>query len=569
MIAPSGRRFLSIACGFSTRSVITASTRFSATRNPGSKRRGANLYPAGFMMADIVLINPRFEISFWGLEQALPFMFKRAAMPVAALPLLAALTPPEHSVTVIDENIEPIDFDRCARADVVGLTGMIVQRDRMREILVELRKRNAYIAVGGPWITVDEDFFSGLVDVAFIGEADETWPRFLLDWQSGTVAPRYEQPDKTDMTTLPPPRLDLLKMQHYAFGSLQISRGCPFQCEFCDIIVVFGRRPRLKTADQVVAELDQLRGYKVPTVFIVDDNLIGNKKAIKPLLRRIVDWQNENGYPFTIFTEASIDLADDPELMELMAQANVGALFVGIESPNDASLRETRKLQNVRAGGTMLEKIRRIQDAGIEVTAGMIVGFDSDDSTIFAAQNEFLEAARIPLVMLGMLVAIPKTPLFARLASANRLDEGHNQAYGTNIVPLQMSGEELRDGYIWLMARLYDPAAYFGRLDALYLEGRLQIDRGWHEFARRHPWRCLLRQARMSVEAVALMVMLAFGVSDRALRAEYRRRCFHAFRTRRTPHVLRSYALRCAMHYHAHQLVNVLQSRNRAVVNSF
>jgi radical SAM superfamily enzyme YgiQ (UPF0313 family) len=520
-------------------------------------------------VADIVLINPRFEVSFWGLEHALPFMLKRAAMPVGGLPLLAALTPAEHNVIVIDENVEPIDFDRCARADIVGLTGMIVQRERMREILSELRKRGAFIVVGGPWITVKEDFCADLVDVTFIGEADESWPRFLGDWQRGNFASRYEQEERTDMTKLPAPRLELLKMQHYAFGSLQISRGCPFQCEFCDIIVVLGRRPRLKTAGQVIAELDQLRDYKVPTVFIVDDNLIGNKKAIKPLLRCIADWQNANGYPFTIFTEASIDLADDAELIELLAQANVGALFIGIESPNDAALREARKLQNVRAGGTLVEKVRRIQDAGIEVCAGMIVGFDSDDATIFQAQYEFLSAARIPLAMLGMLVAIPKTPLFARLAAANRLDDTDEAGYGTNVLPLQMSREELRDGYISLMAKLYEASAYFERVDELYLEDRFHIDRGWHEFAKRHPWRCLLPQIRMTLEAVALIALLGFKISDRALFGHYRRHFLRALRMRRTPAVLRAYALRCAMHYHAHQLVGVLQSQDRSVINTY
>ena len=194
-------------------------------------------------MADIVLINPRFGISFWGFEFVLPFVGKRANMPVAALPLLAALTPPGDLVTIIDENVESIDFDRCARADIVGITGMVVQRHRMREIVLELKKRNVFTVVGGPWVSVNESSFADLADVIFVGEAEETWPQFLKDWQMGRAAARYEQADKTDMTRVPIPRLDLLKMNRYAFGSVQFSRGCPFQCEFCDIIVVFGRRP--------------------------------------------------------------------------------------------------------------------------------------------------------------------------------------------------------------------------------------------------------------------------------------------------------------------------------------
>ncbi len=183
-------------------------------------------------------------------------------MPVAGLPLLAALTPGEHTVAIIDENVEAIDWDRLARADLVGLTGMIVQRRRMREILTELKARGVFTVVGGPWVSVQEDYFGPLADVIFVGEAEETWPGFLEDWKRGEPRPRYEQAGKTDMTRVPTPRIDLLKMRHYLFGSVQFSRGCPFQCEFCDIIVTFGRRPRLKTSAQIIAELDALRARR-------------------------------------------------------------------------------------------------------------------------------------------------------------------------------------------------------------------------------------------------------------------------------------------------------------------
>src|SRR5262245_21126651 len=204
----------------------------------------------------ILMLNPRFEVSYWGLEHALPLFGKRANLPVAALPLLAALTPPPHTVTLIDENVEPIDFDAVAQADIVGITGMSVQRFRMREILRELKQRGAFTVVGGAWVTVSEEYFCGLADVIFVGEAEDTWPVFLRDWRAGQHKPRYQQTTPTDMTRVPPPRFDLLKMQYYAFGSLQISRGCPYQCEFCDIIVTFGRRPRLKTAAQFLTEVD-------------------------------------------------------------------------------------------------------------------------------------------------------------------------------------------------------------------------------------------------------------------------------------------------------------------------
>src|SRR6478672_4508261 len=262
-------------------------------------------------MADIVIINPRFEVSFWGMEHALPLIGKRANLPVACLPLLAALTPEGHTVTLIDENVEAIDWERCARADIVGVTGMSVQRFRMREILTELKSRGCFTVVGGPLVTVSEDYFKGLADAIFIGEAEQTWPQFLREWSQGLNQFRYEQLDKTDMSSVPTPRFDLLKTRHYAFGSLQFSRGCPFQCEFCDIIVTFGRKPRIKTAKQVIAELEALRATGLEAAFIVDDNLIGNKAAIKEVLREVLVWQKRHKYPFRFFTEASIDLADD------------------------------------------------------------------------------------------------------------------------------------------------------------------------------------------------------------------------------------------------------------------
>ena len=358
-------------------------------------------------MADIVLINPRFELSFWGLEYALPLFGKKANMPVGALPLLAALTPGEHHVTLIDECVEEIDFDRAARSDIVGLTGMIVQRARMVEILTELKRRGAFTVVGGPWVSVQEDYFGDLADVIFVGEAEETWPLFLREWADGRHAARYEQAERTDMTRVPASRFDLLKMDRYMFGSLQFSRGCPFQCEFCDIIVTFGRRPRLKTGAQVVAELEALLAQGTRIVFIVDDNLIGNKKAVKVLLRDVAAWQRARNYPLSFFTEASLDLAEDAELMGLMVEANIAHVFVGIESPNEASLRETKKFQNVRKGDSIVGRVHTIQRAGLEVYCGMIVGFDNDGPGVFEAQLEFLRQARIGHAMVGMLYAIP------------------------------------------------------------------------------------------------------------------------------------------------------------------
>jgi len=424
-------------------------------------------------MADIVIVNPRFNTSFWGLEKCMGLLGKRANLPVACLPLLAALVPKHHDVTIVDENVEDLDFDRLARADMVCVTGMTVQGTRMREILEELRARGTFTVVGGPLATVEQEEIEDLADVIFIGEADVTWPQFIKEWEAGRHAHRYEQREKTDMTTLPLPRLDLLKSKHYMFGSMQISRGCPFTCEFCDIIVTFGRKPRLKSAAQVLAELDAYYREGISIVFVVDDNLIGNKKAIKPMLREIAKWQEDHAYALTLFTEASLDLAEDDELMSLMGRAGFQSVFIGIESPDEASLLETKKVQNVRErAGTLIERVKRIQDRGLDVWCGMIVGFDNDKPKAFDVLPGFLAEARIANALIGLLHAIPTTPLYDRLKAEGRLnsDKG-NETYGTNVIPLGMTPMMLREGLIKVTENCYSADAYFQRLDALYIEG--------------------------------------------------------------------------------------------------
>ncbi|MDQ3033025.1 MAG: B12-binding domain-containing radical SAM protein [Myxococcota bacterium] len=513
--------------------------------------------------SEIVLVNPRFETSYWGLEHAMSVFGKRSILPVAALPLLAALTPAEHRVTIVDENVEPLDLERVARADVVGLTGMSVQRERMLEVLRALKSRGAFTVVGGPWTTVREDAFADLADVIFVGEAEETWPRFLEDRRRGTVQRRYEQSERTDMSRVPPPRYDLLRSARYLFGSLQISRGCPFQCEFCDIIVTFGRRPRLKTAEQILVELEALRA-RFDTVFVVDDNLIGNKKAVKPLLRAIVDWQRERGYPLTFFTEASLDLAEDRELLGLMVEANFQTVFVGIESPNEAALRETKKNQNLRGG--LVERVRRIQVAGLEVWCGMILGFDSDDETIFAAHESFLRESRIAHAMVGMLSAIPKTPLYLRLKHEKRLDLEGEHRYGTNVVPLGMERSALRDGYVRLMESLYAPDAYFDRVDSLYLDPEFDVGSARERWWRAHPLRHARSKALDLARAAVVTARLMREVDDPALRRTYRDRIARFARQRPDPSLIFVYAVKCAVHYHTAKLTRGMAER---VVNTF
>lgn len=519
-------------------------------------------------MADIVLINPQFQVSYWGLEHALPLLGKKCNLPTACLPLLAALTPAGHTVTCVDENVEPIDYDRLARADIVGLTGMTVQRGRMREILRELKARDVFTVIGGPWVTVQEDYFGDLPDVIFVGEAETTWPRFLDDWAEGRHQRRYEQSEPTDMTTVPVPRYDLLKTKDYLFGSVQFSRGCPFQCEFCDIIVTFGRRPRLKTSAQVIAELEAMRKQQMKMAFIVDDNLIGNKIAVKELLRELAAWQAAEGYPFTFFTEVSLNLAEDDEMIELMDAANIVTAFIGIESPNEESLRETKKYQNVKKTESIVDRVRKVQDSGIEVWCGMIVGFDHDDNRIFKAQQEFLRQTDIMHAMVGMLSAIPKTPLHARLKDEGRLDLDDDQPFGTNVIPLGMTRDELRDGYVDLMQELYDPDFYFERLETLFITRKFDWARTRNAYWRKHPWRKLKSQSVDAVLATGLFLRLMKNVPDPQLRRIYRRRMATMARRRPDPSLLFICVIKCAMHYH-HYTMSRQMAEQRRPVNTF
>lgn len=428
----------------------------------------------------ICLINPRFEPSYWGFEFALPLYpgDKRSTMIPGSLSAVAGLCG-DHDVYVLDENVEEIEWNLLQTFDVVGVTGMNVQKVRMRQILLRLRELKIFTVVGGPFVSVQEAFFEGLCDVTFIGEAETTWPAFLDAFaHDEPTNKRYEQSAPTDMTAAPRPRFDLLKVDRYATGALQYSRGCPFQCEFCDIIVIYGRRPRAKEPAQLIAELDDMRRAGFHSAFIVDDNFIGNKKKAKSLLLELIPWMERHHYPLRLMAEASVDLADDAELLELMYRANFRSVFIGIETPRLASLKETKKFQNTR-GDSLGAKLARIQNAGLDVSGGFIVGFDSDDRRIFEDQFQFIQDNGITLAMVGMLQAIPRTPLYERLQREGRLVE---EDPSCNFVPRQMTRSELRDGYWGLVKRLYAPEAYLDRYfkvcdSAEYLERRAAICR--------------------------------------------------------------------------------------------
>jgi len=402
----------------------------------------------------IYLVAPKNPESFWTFDRILDTVDARCMFSNLALPTVAALTPREHEVILCDENADPIDFD--TDADIVGVTGYIIHQKRMKEILDEFRRRGKFVAVGGPYASLCPDDLAEHADVVFVDEAEETWPLFLEEYAAGRHRNRYVQEEKSDMERAPLPRFDLLNLPAYRTVCIQFARGCPFTCEFCDIITIFGRRPRAKSIPQMMAEIEELHSLGVERIFLVDDNFIGDRKRAKALLRAIVEFGKRTDFAVDFNTEVSLDVAQDDEMLRLLRDANFQSIFIGIETPRRESLMETKKKQNAR--GDILESVLKIQTYGIRVDAGMIVGFDSDDPAIFEEQFAFIQAARIPVSMTGMLNAVPKTPLHDRLAKDNRLLSFNtgDQFIMTNIIPKAMSSLELYQGYRDLIERLYD-----------------------------------------------------------------------------------------------------------------
>ncbi|HLF48838.1 MAG TPA: B12-binding domain-containing radical SAM protein [Methylomirabilota bacterium] len=458
----------------------------------------------------ICVIAPRNPESFWTFDRILPSLNKRCVFPNLSLPTVAGLTPPEHEIVLCDENVEAIDFD--TDADIVGVTGYVVHKKRMFEILDEFKRRGKFVVVGGPFATLCPEELQGRADVIFVGEAEYTWQRFLRDYETGRWEAEYRQDEKPSMHDSPAPRFDLLKVDRYRTMTIQFARGCPFNCEFCDIIVMYGRRPRTKSVPQVLAEVAAVHRLGIPNIFVVDDNFIGNKKEAKELLKALAEWQAAHRYPIEFMTEVSLNVAQDDELLGLMKEAHFTTIFVGIESPRTASLEETGKTQNTR--GDILTSVHRIQAAGIEVMAGMIVGFDSDDPSIFEEQFRFIQDARIPISMTGMLNAVPKTPLYERLRKAGRLiaESVGDQFVFTNIIPSGMSRVELYEGYRQLLRRLYGYRNYRRRAMGLilnrgvHLHSKLVASRDDLAVFSRVLWSCILktspRRAWLSVSMI-------------------------------------------------------------------
>jgi len=416
----------------------------------------------------LLLINPRFPESFWSFRWAVQEILpgKRAVNPPLGLATLAALCPPHWDVTIVDENVESVPL--APQADIVGVCGMGVQFGRQKELLAYYRGRGYRVVAGGSYASLCPEDYTEHADTVVCGEAEYIWPEFCRDFAAGKARELYRETGTVSLEDSPVPRFDLLKLDAYTTATLQFSRGCPYRCEFCDIIVMFGRKPRFKRPEQVGRELDELRKRGVRSVFFVDDNLIGNKAAAKTLLRYLAEYQRRHDWHCAFGTEASINLAQDPELLALFREAHFEWVFIGIESPDVDSLRETRKTQNLHED--TLTSVRRIHANGIDVLAGFIVGFDNDTVDAFDRQYRFILDSGIQAAMVGLLKALPKTPLWDRLEREGRLipDDAHsdNCKLGTNVVPKRMSYEDMVSGYRALYERLFSDRAIADKIRA-------------------------------------------------------------------------------------------------------
>src|SRR5215470_15260414 len=416
----------------------------------------------------ILFVNPRFPRSLWGFQGIHDIVGVKCGQAPLGLATVAGMTPPEFPVELQDENVEPINFD--TDADIVAIGCWSPQYLRAQELAREFRRRGKMVVVGGPYPTLcPERFVDGTFDIVFDGETEYTWPEFCRDLQAGNPPkPVYKQVGNIDMQKSPVPRFDLIRKGDYLYYFIQTTRGCPFACEFCDIIVTDGRVPRLKSIPQVLKEIETVAALGGKYISFSDANLIGNQKYAEQLLEALGDFGRKNNYPIQFSAEMTITVAERPKLLELLREANFTSIFVGIESPRIDSLMESKKRQN--AHRPLLDSIRLIQSHNLLIVAGMIVGFDHDDHRIFEEQFDFLMEAGIPFTTCGVLTAIEKTPLHARLQKEGRLlpyDSatvlGHGAA-DLNFTPKLMTVDEVQRGYNWLIRSLYRYDNYSARV---------------------------------------------------------------------------------------------------------
>jgi len=464
-----------------------------------------------------LLVYPRFAgTSFWNYRETCELMGAKYSAAPLGLITVAALLPPEWEVRLVNRNTEELHDGDLAWADVVMTGGMLPQRGDVLSLIARARAHGKPVVVGGPDATCAPDVYAG-ADFRVLGEAEDVLASFVSAWHAGAQQGVFTATDFPDLTRSPLPRFDLLKLDQYLHVGVQFSRGCPFNCEFCNVIELNGRAPRTKTSAQMLAELDALRdlGYR-GHVDLVDDNLIGNRKAVKPFLRDLSAWLNARGRPFEFSTEASLDLADDEELLSLLREANFFAVFVGIETPDAETLLAANKRQN--ANRDIAKSVRAIHRAGIFVNAGFIIGFDTERGSVAQPMADCIEAAGIPVCMVGLLFALPGTKLVRRLAAEGRMDEAEAR-YGTedadqctsgiNFRSLRPRDEVLKD-YRDVLARIYAPEAYFRRARRVARE----LNRSAHSI--RPSPKNALRDARGF-----LQMLWSMGVRDQRVRAEW------------------------------------------------
>lgn len=421
----------------------------------------------------ILLVYPSYPETFWGFRHALKFIGRKASFPPLGLLTVAAMLPGAWEKKLVDLNVRPLADEDLAWADYVFISAMTVQRQSTQEVIAGCRRLGVKIVAGGPLFTACHEDFPE-IDHLVLGEAELTLPSFLTDLESGKAQRLYLDERWAELKDTPIPLWSLIDFRAYAAMNIQYCRGCPFDCEFCDITALFGRKPRSKSQEQLIAELDSLyiRGWR-GAIFLVDDNFIGDKGKLKrTVLPAIIDWMEQREHPFYFYTEASIDLADDPQLMELMVRAGFEEVFIGIETPNEESHTECGKVQN--RNRDLLASVKRIQRAGLQVHGGFIVGFDSDPPTIFDRQILFIQESGIVTAMVGMLSAIRGTRLHERLSQEGRIlgdDSGNNTDSAVNFIP-RMDLKELLSGYRSILENIYSPKNYYKRVIRLLSEYR-------------------------------------------------------------------------------------------------
>jgi len=414
---------------------------------------------------NILMIYPRYPLTFWSFKYALKYVSKKSAFPPLGLLTIAAMLPKTWNIRLIDLNVNKVKDRDFIWADYIVISAMLVQKDSVAEILGHCRRLEKKVIAGGPLFTALADEYLHQVDHLILGEAEYSLPPFLSDLENGNPQNVYRSSDFPPLSMTPIPLWDLIDVKKYASMMIQFSRGCPYNCEFCDVTALFGHKPRLKSVDQFMDELQVIydKGWR-GSLFVVDDNFIGNRIAIKKMLPNVIAWMKERNYPFELFTEVSVNIADDDELVRLMVEAGFDRVFIGLETPNEESLKECAKDQNCKRDLT--ESIKKLQASGLEVLGGYIVGFDNDDESIFASQIKFIQESGVATAMVGLLNALPNTRLWQRMKDESRLllhSSGNNTDGSINFIP-KMDMEKLIQGYHQMVKTIYSPRHYYQRV---------------------------------------------------------------------------------------------------------